>query len=292
MKKNWILRLGVLAMVLTLVTMPMVSSTYAKYVTSTTGTDTARVAKWGVVVNADVKNIFGDAYDVTTSDLSVDYATGTVTVKAVADNTNIVAPGTKGSFKFGVTGQPEVSVAMTYDATIALSGWTVITAEDYMPINWTIQRSSDSKFWDGDTWEGTATNLTASQLDAMIDVLDANYAPNATTLANTYTVNWEWPYTNASTNWKTDSIGTDVTTLYVANGTGTYVLATVANGFTGKYVPGTTYYTTDAGTTIADTSTYVPAGNVTYDQADTVLGNQGTAPSISITVVVTATQIN
>ncbi len=291
MKKNWMLRLGLLAMVLTLVTMPMVSSTYAKYVSEATGTDTARVAKWGVVVNADVKNIFGDAYDVTTSDLSVDYATGTVTVKAVADNTNIVAPGTKGSFKFGVTGQPEVSVAMTYDATIALSGWTVITAEDYMPINWTIQRSSDSKFWDGDTWEDTATNLTASQLDAMIDVLDANYAPNATTLANTYTVNWEWPF-NKVGNWKSDSVGTDVTALYVANGSGSYVLSTVDNGFSGKYVPGTTYYTTAAGTTVANTSTFVPAGNVSYDQADTVLGNQGTAPTISITVVVTATQIN
>jgi len=291
MKKNWILRLGVLAMVLTLVTMPLVSSTYAKYVTSATGSDTARVAKWGVVVNADVKNIFGDAYDVTPSDLSVDYATGTVTVKAAADNTNIVAPGTKGNFSFGVSGQPEVSVAMTYDATIALSNWTVIASGDYQPIKWTIQRSSDNKYWDGDSWEASSSNLTAAQLDALIDSLDADYAPNATTLANTYTVNWEWPFTTAG-NWKTDSTGSDVTELYVANGSGTYIPSTVANGFTGKYVPGTTYYTTSAGTTIADTSTFVPAGNVTYDQADTVLGNQASAPSISITVVVTATQIN
>lgn len=291
MKKNWMLRLGLLAMVLTLVTMPMVSSTYAKYVTEATGTDTARVAKWGVVVNADVKNIFGDAYDVTPSDLSVDYATGTVTVKAAADNTNVIAPGTKGSFKFGVTGQPEVSVAMTYDATISLNNWTVISGEDYQPINWTIQRSSDNKYWDGDSWETDLSTITATQLETVIKALDANYAPNATTLANTYTVNWEWPYTKAG-NWKTDSVGTDVTALYVANGSGSYVLSTVINGFSGKYVPGTTYYTTAAGTTVADTSTFVPAGNVSYDQADTVLGNQGTAPTISITVVVTATQIN
>lgn len=47
MKKNLVFRLGLLALVLTLVTMPLVSGTYAKYVTQEVGTAQARVAKWG-----------------------------------------------------------------------------------------------------------------------------------------------------------------------------------------------------------------------------------------------------
>ncbi|MDD4565910.1 MAG: hypothetical protein PHE79_10620, partial [Eubacteriales bacterium] len=50
MKKNWIARIGFLALVLTLVTASLVSGTFAKYTTAVSGKDTVRVAKFDVAV--------------------------------------------------------------------------------------------------------------------------------------------------------------------------------------------------------------------------------------------------
>jgi hypothetical protein len=243
MKKNWILRLGVLAMVLTLVTMPMVSSTYAKYVTSATGTDTARVAKWGVTVTANPTGAFGDAYEaVADGNEAVDYATAGVTVKSTADNTDVLAPGTQGSFTFTVAGTPEVKVALAFDATVTLTGWTIEDWEEadqvYEPINWTLYNGTN--YWDGDGFDSeTAVNLTGAALDSAIDGLDSTNNP-LTVLNKTYTVAWVWPF----------------------------------------------FVDDDTVIEKADGVVY------TFDEADTILGNYASAPTLSITVTVTATQID
>ena len=51
-KKNWTMRAAVLMLVLVLITSCFVGGTFAKYVTSGSGTDSARVAKFGVTVTA------------------------------------------------------------------------------------------------------------------------------------------------------------------------------------------------------------------------------------------------
>ena len=53
-KKNWTLRAAVLMLALVLITSCFVGGTFAKYVTSGSGTDSARVAKFGVTVKANV----------------------------------------------------------------------------------------------------------------------------------------------------------------------------------------------------------------------------------------------
>ena len=52
MKKNILMRIGSTALVLTMITSYIISGTYAKYITSDSASDTARVAKFGVVVTA------------------------------------------------------------------------------------------------------------------------------------------------------------------------------------------------------------------------------------------------
>lgn len=108
MEKNRMMRLASALLILTLLTTCMISGTFAKYTTQATGKDTARVAKWGVTVNV-TSDLFADAY----KDTSVEYNGITATVKASAENQNIVAPGTTGT-GLGVasTGTPEVSYEM------------------------------------------------------------------------------------------------------------------------------------------------------------------------------------
>lgn len=51
MKKNKIMRIASVLLVAVILTTCAISGTFAKYVTSGSGSDTARVAKFGVTVN-------------------------------------------------------------------------------------------------------------------------------------------------------------------------------------------------------------------------------------------------
>ena len=52
MKKNTMMRIASVLMVAVLLSTCAISSTFAKYVSSDSATDTARIAKWGVEVTA------------------------------------------------------------------------------------------------------------------------------------------------------------------------------------------------------------------------------------------------
>ena len=58
MKKNKFMRLASVMLMLCLITTCAISGTFAKYTTSATATDTARVAKWGVKVVVTGKEAF------------------------------------------------------------------------------------------------------------------------------------------------------------------------------------------------------------------------------------------
>lgn len=103
MKKNRTMRVAVLLMALTLITSCFVGNTFAKYVTSANGSDTARVAKWGIVLTAD-SELFGAQYG-TDNDL---------VVKSSETDTDVIAPGTKGdAVIFTIAGTPEVDFKFT-----------------------------------------------------------------------------------------------------------------------------------------------------------------------------------
>lgn len=305
MKKNWVLRLGLLAMVLTLVTMPMVSSTYAKYVTSASATGTARVAQWGVVVDADFRYLFGDAYEFDTNAIDVwtqlqpDVAE--ISVNADSQYTMVFAPGTEGSFIFTLQGTPEVALNLDVVANIEPdANWQVNTIQ-YEPINFTFMNGT--KYYDTSTSKfssASAKYLSASQLEEAINNLDSatNIAANTNLVtsrssyndgSNTgeYRVDWIWPFewSTAYKTWNAAMISTaDVSNYYVETGVGTGVFVTAVN----PYDPAVTYYTDDTGTTPVLHSAIVLAA---YNQADTLLAN-GVLPELLIELSITATQIN
>ena len=84
MKKNKMMRLASALLVAVLVTTCGISGTFAKYVTTASGTDTARVARWGILLN-----VASDVFDV---EYDADAGNG-VSVQASED---VIAPGTSG----------------------------------------------------------------------------------------------------------------------------------------------------------------------------------------------------
>lgn len=152
MKTKSIYRLAYGLFVAVLLTSSIVSNTFAKYVTSNTANDTARVAKWGVVIehsgslfsNAYLEQANGNTPTVWSSDYKNNGKTITVST-ATSSEENIIAPGTKSSdegLKFKISGKPEVATKIEFTADednedIFLNhgsyGYmnTVLTHEDY-----------------------------------------------------------------------------------------------------------------------------------------------------------------
>ena len=105
MKKNIMMRLASFLLVAVLISTSAISGTYAKYVTADEGKDHARVAKFGVVVEAD-----SDIFDVEYLGKE-DGWTGKMTVQATE---NVVAPGTtKTMANVKLSGTPEVAVRVS-----------------------------------------------------------------------------------------------------------------------------------------------------------------------------------
>lgn len=114
MKKNKPMRAAGLLLLVTLLTTCLTAGTFAKYTTGDEASDTARVAKFGVVVKAE-GDLYGKTYFAGSNSSNPNQpAFGTdsgVTVKSSNDD-KVVAPGTKNDtgLGFSITGQPEVTV--------------------------------------------------------------------------------------------------------------------------------------------------------------------------------------
>ena len=127
MKKNKMMRIASVLLVLTLISTCAISGTFAKYVTKAEGSDSARVAKWGIVVEVNGKTVFADKYAAEDEDYLA--AGGTYSVEAKAaegeEADKVVAPGTD-STQVGddlltakVSGTPEVATRYT----LVISDW-------------------------------------------------------------------------------------------------------------------------------------------------------------------------
>lgn len=110
MKKNKAMRSASVLLVATLLTTSVISGTLAKYTTQDAAEDTARVAKWGVELQA-IGNLYGDTY----KDRIVTENDTTATVQSVDKTADVVAPGTQNAegFTFSLKGKPEVDGTIT-----------------------------------------------------------------------------------------------------------------------------------------------------------------------------------
>ena len=207
MKKNVMMRVASIMLVLVLLTSSVISGTFAKYVTEATSYETARVAKWGVVVTSTVDSLFAKSY---AKDSTTDIAN-----TVVADE-EVVAPGTKNDtgVTFSVTGQPEVAVNVAFDLKVNkdvilpagddYKDWTINPtstfdlAKDYTPVVFTLTNGVN-------TWTGTL-----SEIETELEGLNKDYpaGTDLSTVFGTFTLTWAWDFddSGAGTNDKADTL--------------------------------------------------------------------------------------
>lgn len=181
--KNKFMRAAVILMALVLMTSCFVGGTFAKYVTAGNADDSARVAKFGVVVSAS-DGAFYETYD-------SDSTYSGLTVEA---DTKVVAPGTEGNFAtIELSGTPEVAVEVAYAAEVSLSdAWVNEAGEYYCPIIVTV---------DGTDYVGTSYDSAAefaADIQDAITGYTAEYEPGTDLSAlnggSEVAISWEWPF--------------------------------------------------------------------------------------------------
>lgn len=219
MKKNIMMRLASGLLVAVLLTTCAISGTFAKYVTAGDANDSARVAKWGVKVNAG-GSLFNTQYDTTESkNEKYNYTGLTVESKATVADTaadDLVAPGTKNDngMTFDVTGTPEVAVNVKisvesykdvvlaagkyYDPTGLVADTDLdennqFTATEYHPLKFTLTQTI------GETTTFVVTNGTLKAVVDKLNSIGGNYAPNTdlATVIGSYKLTWAWDYEKA-----------------------------------------------------------------------------------------------
>lgn len=189
-------------LVLALLSTCVIGGTFAKYVTTSSGTDSAKVAKFGVTiaVNDDL-GLFKTSYAKDDSSAS----SANTVVSATTDKK--VAPGTKGSMSFTVSGTPEVATKLTAAftdssvITLAAGEYTLaagafadkeckVTITDaYEPIKWYFGTTAIS--------DSTVYSLSLADLKTAIEGTTAEKAPNVAIDA-TYYIGWKWDFEPAS----------------------------------------------------------------------------------------------
>lgn len=195
MKKNKAMRLASALLVLTLLTTCAISGTFAKYTTSTTGTDNARVAYWGFDQAADTTiDLFDGEYDNVKSSGAVD------------GFTNVIAPGTEKSttFAFGYTNYkgdkiaaPEVAYTFTVNPTVT-GDYDELDANP--SFKWTLKKGAAAA-----TKYGTVAELLAAIKELSGDASGTKiYNPGElpadfTAADEVYTIGWEWAFEGNNT---------------------------------------------------------------------------------------------
>ena len=187
MKKNKMMRIASVLLIAVLMTTCAISGTFAKYVTSAEGTDSARVAKFGVTITAN-GTTFANAYN-------DDPANATTEVQA---DVKVVAPGTGGNMaSMTLTGTPEVAVKVSYVADLSLStNWTV-DGTFYCPLIITVEGTRV----DGKNYTSAAEFEAA--VEALINGWTKTYnaGTNLSTVAeDSVSVSWEWPFSTSPEN--------------------------------------------------------------------------------------------
>ncbi len=188
MKKNKFLRIASAMLVCALISVCAVSNTFAKYVTKTEGTDTARVAKWGFKEGTvTLDELFKTAYD--------------ANVNGAAD---VIAPGTTNNATFGFTfdnaggiDAPEVAYDFTVDTT---GSDCAADIKNNVNIQWQLNGGA----WG--TWDDLLANIKKlSGDDSGTKRYNAGELPAGFGTGVTNTVAWKWEFYTADAADTTDT---------------------------------------------------------------------------------------
>lgn len=184
MKKNKMMRIASILMVATLITTCAISGTFAKYVTKVSGEDTARVAKWGIVLDVQTTGAFDDRYVKHDETYEGDYSVMAYNATDEAKGDKLVAPGTSSkdldmTFVASVKGTPEVATRYTLEGTVTD---VVLPAGTYTDYTELVLNEEGTKYGYTNTFDLAADyapvkwNLVISGKGQTINVADALYA--------------------------------------------------------------------------------------------------------------------
>ncbi len=167
MKRNKIFTFGLIAAFVAILSLTLVSGTYAKYTSTVSGEDSATVAKWGFEVNSEALNLGSEELTFNLFDTILD-------TKDNLDEADVangkIAPGTKGSFAFSIKNASEVTAQ--YELFLE------VTNENNIPL---VFKVDSGKVTPGATALKTGTLAIKAK-------------------ATTITVEWEWPFEATSPN--------------------------------------------------------------------------------------------
>ena len=168
MRKNRLFILGIFTVMVALVSLSLVSGTWAKYTSSVSGSDSARVAKWEFTLNTvDVTNSAVATPQNVTFDLfkTIKDTDGSAETDLSATDGSIIAPGTQGEFDLVIKNTSEVNAEYSIDYTI--------TNEDSIPVQFSVDG--------GSTWSSS-----------LADVAEVDIAHTSGT--ETIKVQWKWAF--------------------------------------------------------------------------------------------------
>lgn len=193
MKKNRMLRVAAVLLVAVMLTTSVISGTFAKYTTSATSEDSARVANWGFerTNSMDLTNLFLGSYQNVVSN----------------DGDDVIAPGTEGSTTFafaydGANGTTGPEVAYTFEVKVEAS------CDDAILANRNIQWQLDANGYG--TWDELIADITALSGS---ETGKQQYAPNTLPAAFTdadeiHTISWKWIFDEAAGGANLDDLDT------------------------------------------------------------------------------------
>lgn len=202
MKKNLMMRAASALLVMVLLTTCIISGTFAKYTTGATGSDSARVAKFGVEITAN-GSMFSEHYNAGDAATNANGVATAVTgsVDSSVTGEKVLAPGTKGTMaSMTLTGTPEVKVQVAYSGTVTLNGkWLAKQSEAdanatyYCPLKVTVgttelyglNYSSEADFKKA-IEDAIKANATTKTYEAGTDLSGKNNDALA--------ISWEWAF--------------------------------------------------------------------------------------------------
>lgn len=180
MKKNKLLRrisVGVAA--LALICTSAVATSFAKYQTTTTGSDSVQVAKWAFNVNDNESNATTFALDLVPAKYS------NVALEKEGATTSKLAPGTTGSFAIEAKNNSEVDVTYTVNFKVT-------------------NKPANLKFYYDSSFNSEITGTTDFSYNFENDGIDANDGKLAmingeTVASESFTIYWKWEYSTDAT---------------------------------------------------------------------------------------------
>lgn len=163
---NKVLSKGIKLFLIALISLVFIGFTYARYTSTGTGLDEARVAKWGVNFT---DSVIVDMFDTTYADTSDVY------VKTSKEGQKVIAPGTSHGNPFTLanfTGAPP-ETAYAYNCKMSvdpIQSETINKLDDLKSFKYTLQRPYDNELLKFDTY--------AELQDAFNDMSESYIAPN------------------------------------------------------------------------------------------------------------------